>query len=317
LRSSGSIRFSSYSLRRPDIVFNRSAEPYDGVGAFIFDSTSSLNFTATSPEASLVVMSNRSDFATYSAPSIRNFATNLMFNAMLRSSGDYVGDALKIYVSSWPFLNATNSTSKFNFRPPKQETGMSSDQAFLIAIAATFSVVLAGFGQTVVSERFKKQRKQLELAGALSTSYWVPLILMETAKLFCTYCLIYLLVALPFSIRYYTAAAAYGFAYVPLGICLNCCPSLSSCCCSFFVDGFIFCFGFVVFNCAAQRLFNDPESCRKWLMAINLGSAAIPFLIPFIVMFVSILTSRTSNAPRNEALGSHRRFQSPVILFIV
>eukprot|EP01122_Echinamoeba_exundans_P010785 TRINITY_DN4104_c0_g1_i1.p1 TRINITY_DN4104_c0_g1~~TRINITY_DN4104_c0_g1_i1.p1 ORF type:complete len:1466 (+),score=287.72 TRINITY_DN4104_c0_g1_i1:462-4400(+) len=281
------------------LVFNRSAEPFDGSGAFIFDSTSKLNFTATLPSASLAMMSNRSDYSTYTNPSMRNFATNLMMNAMLRTSGDYVGDTLKIYVSSWPFLNSTNSTNnRIIFRPPKQETGISSDQSFLISIAASFSVVLAGFGQMIVSERFKKQRKQLELAGALSASYWSPLILMEASKLFLTYVLIYLLVALPFSIKYYTTAAAYGFG--------------------FFVDGLIFCFGFVIFNCVVQRLFNDPESCRKWLMAINIGSAAIPFLVPFIVMFVSIVSSR-NGGEKNPILDTFAEYApcvSPLASFL-
>lgn len=65
----------------------------------------------------------------------------------------------------------------------------------------------------IVAERFKKQKKQLELAGALSSAYWTPIIVLETLKLFFTYCLIYLLVILTFNLRFYTASAAASLSY--------------------------------------------------------------------------------------------------------
>lgn len=58
-----------------------------------------------------------------------------------------------------------------------------------------------------------------------------------------------------------------------------------------------------MFNCVAQRLFEDADSCRKWFMAINLASVGLPFLFRFIIMFVNLISN--SGSP-NESLCTPR-----------
>lgn len=221
-----------------DLVFNRTAEPFDGMGALMFDSSTYLNVSRPTvdggPTARISLVANKSEYATNAYPTMANLASNLFMSAVLRQSGtplplalfhprlresvleSYVGDTLKLFVSSWPFLNSTNSTQANPFIvTPRQP--VSSDQAFLIGLAASLSLIVSGVAHAIVDERQKKRKKQLELAGSLSNAYWLPIFLLESAKILLTFLLIFLLVVLPFGLKDYTEAAAnvLGFAVAP------------------------------------------------------------------------------------------------------